>query len=130
MVHYPPICAMKTMHHRSLLYMQAQKIRTRQTRHHMRVLEGVHFIASPTTFRTAPPIPRGATEGGHSDLALVGRLMQCVPPLAASRRHPHSLCHCKSLDANQCLGCTYLGQGPSRARYGLDAELSPNLGAG
>jgi len=68
---------------------QAQKIRTRQTRHHLRVLEGVHFIASPTTFRTAPPIPRGATEGGHSDLVLVARLMQCGLPPAASPRHPH-----------------------------------------
>ena len=70
----------------SRLRAQAQKIRTRQTRHHMRVLEDVHFIASPTTFRTAPPIPRGATEGGHSDLVLVGRLMQYVLPVAAS---PH-----------------------------------------
>jgi len=67
---------------------QAQKIRTRQTRHHLRVLEGVQFIASPTTFRTAPPIPRGATEGGHSDLVLVARLMQCGLPPAASPGHP------------------------------------------
>jgi Asp-tRNA(Asn)/Glu-tRNA(Gln) amidotransferase A subunit family amidase len=44
----------------------------------MRVLEDVHFIACPSTFRTAPPIPSGATEGGHSNLVLTGRLMQFV----------------------------------------------------
>ena len=42
------------------------------------MLEDVHFIACPTTFCTAPPIPRGATQGGHSNLVLTGRLMQFV----------------------------------------------------
>ena len=57
---------------------QAQRIRTRQTVHHLRVLSDVHFIASPSTFCTAPAIPRGAPQRGHSNLPLTGRLMQYV----------------------------------------------------
>lgn len=44
----------------------------------MRILSDVHFIASPTTFCTAPPIPRGATSSGYSNLPLTGRLMQFI----------------------------------------------------
>ena len=62
----------------SNLGVQAQKIRSRQTRHYLRVLEEVEYIACPSTFCTAPPIPRSATEGGHSNLVLTGRLMQFV----------------------------------------------------
>lgn len=61
---------------------QAQRIRTRQTKHHLRVLADVHFIASPATFCTAPLIPKGAVRSGYSNLPLTGRLMQASPLLA------------------------------------------------
>ncbi len=57
-------------------YIQAQRIRTRTLADFGRVLEKVDLIVTPSTGRTAPPIPTDALPDGESDLSTTTELMR------------------------------------------------------
>jgi len=57
-------------------YIQAQRIRTKILADFARVLEKVDLIVTPSTGRTAPPIPLNALPNGESDLSTTTELMR------------------------------------------------------
>jgi Asp-tRNA(Asn)/Glu-tRNA(Gln) amidotransferase A subunit family amidase len=61
-------------------YLRAQRMRTRLIAHAERALARADVIVTPTTARTAPPIPSDALPRGESDLALTTALMQYIHP--------------------------------------------------
>jgi Asp-tRNA(Asn)/Glu-tRNA(Gln) amidotransferase A subunit family amidase len=61
-------------------YVRAQRARTRFTAHCERVFREVDLLATPTTGRTAPPIPEASLPAGVSDLTTVGKLMRFAFP--------------------------------------------------
>lgn len=61
-------------------YVRAQRARTRFSAHCERLFREIDLLASPTTGRTAPPIPEAALPAGVSDLTTVGKLMRYAFP--------------------------------------------------
>ncbi len=61
-------------------YMHAQRHRTRLCGHFAKVLNQVDAIITPSTGRTAPPVPTDALTTGESNLTVTDRIMLFGPP--------------------------------------------------
>lgn len=61
-------------------YIQAQKVRTRSRAIFDQVFSKVDVILTPTTARTAQPVPAGGRNGGWSNLSLDTEMMRFVTP--------------------------------------------------
>ncbi|MSP23775.1 MAG: amidase [Myxococcales bacterium] len=63
-------------HLRGFDYVHAQRHRARVTQHFARALAGVDAIVTPTTGRTAPPLPEDALATGETNLPVVGQIIR------------------------------------------------------
>ncbi len=61
-------------------YVHAQRHRVRLAGHFQQVLQKVDVLVTPTTGRTAPPLPADALVTGESNLPVTDQIMRFAPP--------------------------------------------------